>query len=378
MKLCQKCKLPFGKQIIDGRVRKPQHRKFCWTCSPFDRGNNRDLTRTMKTCSRCKRKISLEVFREAFCDECMAQYQFERLWQIKEEAIKYKGGKCCICGYFKYIGSLDFHHRTPAEKDYNIAHTGSQLEIIKPELDKCDLLCANCHRKLHFLADFDLRYKPSPLLTDIFSGRFVSSFVDSAPDGYKTCRDCMLVLPINQFSLRTVCCKQCIKKQTGYWRLQTKLAAMNYMGNKCSACGEQPHPAYCEFHHRDPAKKDFVISAKLHPLKKNFLSKIIIAELDKCDLFCTNCHRELHGSLAGHPFRSSDSDYSSEDFLPKMILTNLRRGYNHRIEYRGREFNLSELSRETGVGFSILWHRIVRAGWDTEKATSVPVRKYSK
>ena len=66
-------------------------------------------------------------------------------------AIEYKGGKCVKCGYNKCNAALDFHHLDPTQKEFNLGshgHTRS-WERMKVELDKCILLCANCHREIH-------------------------------------------------------------------------------------------------------------------------------------------------------------------------------------------------------------------------------------
>lgn len=68
---------------------------------------------------------------------------------IKAQAVKYKGGRCEICGYDKCMDALDFHHLSPKEKDFNISGGTKSFESIKPELDKCILVCANCHREIH-------------------------------------------------------------------------------------------------------------------------------------------------------------------------------------------------------------------------------------
>ncbi len=66
-------------------------------------------------------------------------------------AIKYKGGKCTICGYDKYVGSLSLHHRNPKEKDFGLSVRGltRSWTKIQTELDKCTLLCLNCHMEIH-------------------------------------------------------------------------------------------------------------------------------------------------------------------------------------------------------------------------------------
>lgn len=63
----------------------------------------------------------------------------------------YKKGKACRdCGgkYPSYV--LDFDHRDPKKKRANVAlmsgRTGS-IARIQEEIDKCDIVCANCHRE---------------------------------------------------------------------------------------------------------------------------------------------------------------------------------------------------------------------------------------
>ena len=66
-------------------------------------------------------------------------------------AIDYKGGKCVFCGYDKCIQSLELHHFNSTEKDFGISDKGytRSWERVKKEIDKCILICANCHRELH-------------------------------------------------------------------------------------------------------------------------------------------------------------------------------------------------------------------------------------
>lgn len=70
---------------------------------------------------------------------------------IKHKAITYKGGKCEKCGYNKCVGALEFHHTDPSQKDFGIANKGytRSWEKVRLELDKCILVCANCHREIH-------------------------------------------------------------------------------------------------------------------------------------------------------------------------------------------------------------------------------------
>ncbi len=65
------------------------------------------------------------------------------------ELIEYKGGKCAVCGYNKCVRSLAFHHINPQEKDFTLGGRAYSLEVMKREVDKCVLVCANCHGEIH-------------------------------------------------------------------------------------------------------------------------------------------------------------------------------------------------------------------------------------
>lgn len=73
----------------------------------------------------------------------------QRRRKIKQMAIDYKGGKCQVCNYNKYQGALDIHHIN-GNKEFGIGGKGytRSWEKVKTELDKCVLVCANCHREL--------------------------------------------------------------------------------------------------------------------------------------------------------------------------------------------------------------------------------------
>ena len=75
----------------------------------------------------------------------------KRRKEIRKMALEYKGNKCAICGYNKCIKALEFHHINNDGKDFGISAKGytRSWEAVKNELDKCVLLCANCHREVH-------------------------------------------------------------------------------------------------------------------------------------------------------------------------------------------------------------------------------------
>ena len=85
------------------------------------------------------------------CSVCAVEAVKKRRKLVKLLCIEYKGGCCEFCGYDRCVEALDFHHKDPSEKDFGIAEKGRtrDFELIKKELDKCVMLCANCHREEH-------------------------------------------------------------------------------------------------------------------------------------------------------------------------------------------------------------------------------------
>lgn len=80
--------------------------------------------------------------------------------RTKKRLIDYKGGKCEICGYCKDVPSCyDFHHKDPKEKLFSISHKNVSFENVIKEVDKCALLCKNCHSELHWNLNQEKRLK---------------------------------------------------------------------------------------------------------------------------------------------------------------------------------------------------------------------------
>lgn len=86
------------------------------------------------------------------CLKCETEATQKRREKIKVMAIAYKGGKCQCCGYDKCTQALEFHHVDPTQKDFGLGAKGytRSWEKNKEELDKCVMVCANCHREIHY------------------------------------------------------------------------------------------------------------------------------------------------------------------------------------------------------------------------------------
>ena len=89
------------------------------------------------------------------CKKCDYLYTKRYKEKNKLEAISYGGGCCQKCGYDKCIDSLHFHHIDPSKKEFGIFESRPgykkvrNIELLKKEMDKCILLCANCHMEIH-------------------------------------------------------------------------------------------------------------------------------------------------------------------------------------------------------------------------------------
>ena len=78
----------------------------------------------------------------------------EKRLLIKTQCVNYLGGKCLRCNNSFHPNVYDFHHRNPNDKENNLAsllkkERFKMTDNLKIELDKCELVCSNCHRMIH-------------------------------------------------------------------------------------------------------------------------------------------------------------------------------------------------------------------------------------
>lgn len=161
-KICKKCNARFPFNIrINGKIHSLNTRNYCLNCSPFKSHNTKKIEeneKNIKKCNKCKiekdinefnKKYSGKQQRQTYCKTCWQKINTERQILKKEKAIQYLGGKCRKCGFVGPYPCYDFHHIK--EKNFAISRIKNHTwEKIQKELDNCILLCANCHRIVHY------------------------------------------------------------------------------------------------------------------------------------------------------------------------------------------------------------------------------------
>ena len=99
--------------------------------------------RQKKFCSnRCKRAAYVAADPEKIKSYRRAKREEYKAWQ---QEIKLEKG-CARCGYKEHACALDFNHLDPDNKKFNISSDVTTKERLLEEVNKCEILCANCHR----------------------------------------------------------------------------------------------------------------------------------------------------------------------------------------------------------------------------------------
>ena len=84
------------------------------------------------------------------CKQCNSDAVLRRRRLVRNMLLDERGAKCERCGYDRCRAALDWHHRDPSQKSFQINDGQTRsLARMRAEVAKCDLLCANCHREEH-------------------------------------------------------------------------------------------------------------------------------------------------------------------------------------------------------------------------------------
>lgn len=93
------------------------------------------------------------------------------------------------------------------------------------------------------------------------------------------------------------------------WRVRTKQRLVEAFEGKCGICGYDRCEDVFEFHHVDSSTKDFGLGA----VRGNIISwDRIVAEVRKCVMLCSNCHKELHSSRSNTTLPENITRFNEE------------------------------------------------------------------
>ena len=256
---------------------------------------------TYKICNTCNilKQVTCFFFRKDqnkyrnICRKCQNEKIRKKYKNYRKDFVNYKGYSCEICGIKSDIVAIyDFHHKDPSEKEFALAkYRGTKInDKIKKEIDKCHLLCSNCHREVHGglhpnylikqktkeIPDYTIKYNKNEL---------------------KKCKKCDIFKPYSMYfkyhnrNTYYSDCKECSNNKCVERLRIIKKKCIDYKGGKCQHCGYNKYFGSLDFHHIDPTKKDFTISRNFGPFETHK------KELDKCLCLCSNCHRIEHHKL---------------------------------------------------------------------------------
>jgi len=155
---------------------------------------------------------------------------------------------CVLCGE-KDIDCLQFHHivSTKEKISYYVTKGKCTIERIKKEISKCQVLCVNCHTKLH--------------------NKTIKYVSEESKKGWKA------------------------KQKIRHRAVKREYIINIKKNNPCYICKENDYRCLA-FHHKNPEEKEIKISSKISWEKlKN--------EIAKCILVCCNCHFKIHSNIIG-------------------------------------------------------------------------------
>ena len=300
-----------------------------------------------KWCYDCRRFKPIDAFafhnksrgtRQGRCRSCHAKYRREHYVRNRETYIRQEVARirryrdenrplireylwshpCVDCGE-KDIVVLDFDHRDPAAKKYNVMLLAAHKPWTKvlTEIEKCDVRCSSCHRRRTALQfDWGTRGRKTPRVQGLAIPVALepnSGFTAVVDRREKKCGSCGLVKPLSMFPFKNKLlgkrgskCLACMaaygrehyarnrakylekaQRSRGRARAKNDERLLAYLlDHPCVDCGETD-PLVLDFDHRVPSLKSDEVSriAYYRPWQ------VVLEEIEKCDVRCANCHR---------------------------------------------------------------------------------------
>lgn len=241
------------------------------------------------TCLKCvaKKQKEYRINNPAVARKISSKISIESRNYVKQA----KNVLCKVCGKSWPPCAMDFHHAY-GNKSSNVSKmTSRSVDRLKKEIEKCELVCANCHRDLTFSENNK---------SDIPKNVKIEEVEDESPqagDLIRLCASCKTEKSERNFTkLKSgyfhSYCKKCLRKKNrkyGRNRLQIrpgKALIISHKDNKkCVDCGETFRHWVLDLDHVSGQKIANVSSMHTLAIEK------IKEELKKCEIVCASCHR---------------------------------------------------------------------------------------
>ena len=269
--------------------------------------------------------------RQSQCRECHATYRRTHYLRNRPEYIAREANRvrehrkqnrrllqdylrshpCVDCGETDIV-TLQFDHRDRATKRKEVALLVVQTawSIVQTEIAKCDVRCANCHRRRTAL---QLGWRRLDGARTSVRATLIEAEIFPRKSGVRLCTGCGKAKPLEEFSyrdrargLRRARCRSCVREYSREHYRQNKLryATADWGRMRCSRqhldreveeylrlhpcvdCGESD-PLVLDFDHRDGVDKLGTIAF----LRARGQRDELFGEIAKCEVRCSNCHQ---------------------------------------------------------------------------------------
>jgi hypothetical protein len=253
----------------------PEGTRWCRGCDDFvdlscfgfkyrERGIRQSLCRV---CSRAASKLYYQ--RDSASYKARAKAGRKRARQRNRERLHefLRANSCADCGISDFA-VLEFDHRDSNAKLYDIsylARRGNSWAATLREIAKCDVVCANCHRK-RTARQFGWRklLGLEPLVLPLLPRRGTSDY-----ERIKWTRSRLA---------------RCHRNRAHIYRYLRE--------HSCEICGEDD-PVVLDFDHLREKRREVTVIASFGGWSD------LLAEIEKCRVLCANCHRRATAQLAG-------------------------------------------------------------------------------
>ena len=304
----------------------------------------------MRACTKCGEVKPLEAFPpvrrgepklQSWCRDCFAEANARnyrknherekarlvrqvtaRRAEVREKVIEYLRAHPCVdCGETDIV-VLEFDHIGDKIADVSAyAGGGRSWARVKAEIDKCEVRCANCHRRKTLERSSQRATPPSDFPPSLRAVRTPIQLGLDAIFGMRTCRVCGETKPLIEFPYRSLqrqtrqwICLRCQREYTNAWyarnrerqiahakirnrgaRAELRRRVRQYLvDHPCVDCGESD-PKVLDFDHLRDKRAD------VSTLIQYAVSwTALLDEIAKCEVRCANCHRRRTAARAGY------------------------------------------------------------------------------